>query len=90
MSEAKRYEEGWRPEPITRDVVNQMLDIVYSKDVTNEEALQALHTIWMAIDPLTQEKLTEDAMSEWVNPSEDEFQNESEMILRKFWDIGAQ
>lgn len=69
--ESKKYEDGWRPKLETREIVSQMLDIIYSGESSNDEASMAWNTIWMALDPTSQEAATDDMLNEWKNPSID-------------------
>lgn len=51
MAEIGEYSSGWRPESSLREVANEMLDIVFSRDATDIEFDMALSTLWEAIDP---------------------------------------
>ena len=45
------YTNGWRPESALRQVADDMLNIIFSKDANGYECDMALSTLWEAMDP---------------------------------------
>lgn len=65
LSKSHCYAEGWRPEKALKQMVLDMVDIVFQETSTIEESEMAASTIVEAIHPEIMAKATENDRRHW-------------------------